>query len=95
MRDKQLLVWGAGLIALSLALTLASAVLLPRLLESEFSYEGPLAGGTLSVYAFAGWLQQAALVLGASLVAAHVLLRQLVPLPDTSEASEPSVDWYG
>lgn len=94
MTDKLLLAWGAGLMALSLALTLASSLLLPRLLASDFSYQGPLADGTLSVYALAGWLQQAALVLGAALVAAHALLRQLVPLPDAPK-SEPGVDWYG
>jgi hypothetical protein len=93
VRDRLLLVWGVGVMALSLAMTLASAALLPRLLASDFSYEGPLAGGTLSVYVFAGWLQQAALVLGAALVAAHVLLRQLVPLPDAP--AEPGIDWWG
>jgi len=91
VRDRLLLVWGASLMTVSLVLAVIGAVLLPRLLQGQI-LDGPVTGGGLTVYVVVGWLQQATLALGAALVAAHVLLCRLVPLP--AAPAPPAVDWY-
>jgi hypothetical protein len=89
VQDRVLLRWGAGLLAASLLVSLANALLLPEVFFATGTGEGSV-DAPLVAYVLAGWLQQATLVLGAALVAAHALLRRLAPPP----AAAPGVDWY-